>query len=516
MIVAFLAVFTGIWLVTMHVQPENEVEAYKKFLIAKGEKLEISEVLPSPVSPESNGVAVVRSAFALLISASDDWTNLPSTMRMVAPGRAMVGWQQPDVRGYDFTNSWENVMAASAANGPAAELLRQAALFPALDFQLKYNDGAFLMLPHLAPLKHSSQRLSAAAMCALHNGDAVSATTNLCVALALVQEMQAERITISQLVRIAMASIVASASWELLQSTNVTDADLAALQAGWERLEFIRASGNTMLMDRAITEVTIKKLRASRAEFNRMTGLYGSIGMGGSSSSSSWTSSGDWFEDAKDLTKAGWDKTKLAGATFMWRVSWTYSDELHALQGKQLVLESLRTIGTNQFFQPAYSNLDVQLYKLGMTNSSGDLLVDFDDLNLRSMFSGSIGSMSATVRKTMAAETCRRVVITAIALKRFQLKHGTFPEKLSELMPEYVAAVPLDAVDGQPLRYRQNGDGTYLLYSVGEDGLDGGGDLTPAKTTTSSIWNWQRGRDWVWPQPATSAEVQYFYEHPPK
>ena len=43
-VTVFLAVFTGIWLVTMRLQPESEVEAYKKSLRAKGEKLEISEV----------------------------------------------------------------------------------------------------------------------------------------------------------------------------------------------------------------------------------------------------------------------------------------------------------------------------------------------------------------------------------------------------------------------------------------------------------------------------------------
>ena len=43
-------------------------------------------------------------------------------------------------------------------------------------------------------------------------------------------------------------------------------------------------------------------------------------------------------------------------------------------------------------------------------------------------------------------------------------------------MPEFVPKVPLDPVDGQPLRYRRNADGTFLLYSVGENGKDDGGN----------------------------------------
>jgi hypothetical protein len=118
----------------------------------------------------------------------------------------------------------------------------------------------------------------------------------------------------------------------------------------------------------------------------------------------------------------------------------------------------------------------------------------------------------------MAAEVAKRTVITAIALKRFQLQHGNFPEKLAELTPEFLPAVPLDPVDGKPLRYRRNADGTFLLYSVGDDGVDNGGDPTLSAGVTSSSFYWlgNHARDWVWPQPATPAEIQAFSAHPPK
>jgi hypothetical protein len=109
-------------------------------------------------------------------------------------------------------------------------------------------------------------------------------------------------------------------------------------------------------------------------------------------------------------------------------------------------------------------------------------------------------------------------VVTAIALKRFQLKHGQWPETLAELSPEFLPAVPIDLYDGKPLKYHPNPDGTFLLYSVGEDGVDDGGDPSPAMSSSSSSpnLNWTQTRDHVWPQPASPAEVQYFYEHPPK
>ncbi len=73
-------------------------------------------------------------------------------------------------------------------------------------------------------------------------------------------------------------------------------------------------------------------------------------------------------------------------------------------------------------------------------------------------------------------------------------------------------------MDGQPLRYRPNADGTFLLYSVGENGKDDGGDPSLEKGVTGSSFYWQNPKalDWVWPQPATPEEVQSFHEHPPK
>ena len=511
----FLAVFTGIWLVTMHVQPENEVEAYKKSLLEKGERLEISEVLPPPVPPESNGVAVVQSAFALFSPLSNEWTNLPPMIRMVAPGKAMVGWAQPYVRGYDFTNSWENVMAAAAADRPATEMLRQAMDYPAVDFQPDYSEGAEMVLSHLAPLKRSVQRLSAAAMCDLHNGDTASATTNLCALLALVQGTHDERTLISQLVRMAMGSIAASVNWELLQSTNLTDAELATLQKCWARLEYLKAGENSFLMERASVEATIKKMRASNAEVKRVLGGYGP---GGSPPTGGGSGSGNWLVDFGDFARDGWDKTRMAGAAFLWQTSWSYSDELHALQGDQIILEAMRTVGTNQFFNPAYTNMVNQLYTLGVTNAPDDWWLKLDIPDFRQIFSGDIGALSAAVRKIMAAETSRRIVITAIALKRFQLKHGNFPEKLSELTPEFLASVSLDPVDVQPLRYRLNADGTFTLYSIGLNGKDDGGDPSLGKGVRSSFFYWQNPQalDSVWPEPATAEEIQNFYEHPPE
>jgi hypothetical protein len=58
------------------------------------------------------------------------------------------------------------------------------------------------------------------------------------------------------------------------------------------------------------------------------------------------------------------------------------------------------------------------------------------------------------------------------------------------------------------LHYRLNPDGSYLLYSVGEDGIDDGGDCTPASAPKQiDFWT---GKDVVWPRvfPVTRASPE--------
>ncbi|OQB96351.1 MAG: Bacterial type II secretion system protein G [Candidatus Hydrogenedentes bacterium ADurb.Bin101] len=63
---------------------------------------------------------------------------------------------------------------------------------------------------------------------------------------------------------------------------------------------------------------------------------------------------------------------------------------------------------------------------------------------------------------------------TAMALGRYRLAEGQFPETLQALVPEYLAAVPEDPIDLQPLRYRRDEEG-YVVYSIGTNGVDDGG-----------------------------------------
>jgi hypothetical protein len=64
---------------------------------------------------------------------------------------------------------------------------------------------------------------------------------------------------------------------------------------------------------------------------------------------------------------------------------------------------------------------------------------------------------------------------SAIAIERYRRVHGEAPEKLDQLVPEFLDQPPVDPFDGAPLRYRVDAGG-YKVYSIGPDGIDQGGE----------------------------------------
>jgi hypothetical protein len=127
------------------------------------------------------------------------------------------------------------------------------------------------------------------------------------------------------------------------------------------------------------------------------------------------------------------------------------------------------------------------------------------------------------LRAAAEAETWRRLAVTAIALERFHRLHGSYPDDLAGLPPDFVKVPPVDFMDGRPLRYHRTSDGHFFLYSVGLDGVDnagnmnasegspmsGGSRMTAAGTLSFDRWT---GFDQVWPAPAGAEAVAALHQ----
>ena len=84
----------------------------------------------------------------------------------------------------------------------------------------------------------------------------------------------------------------------------------------------------------------------------------------------------------------------------------------------------------------------------------------------------------------------------ACALERYRLAHGEYPGTLDVLSPQFIEKIPHDIIGGQPLIYRPTPDGKFLLYSVGWNETDDGGQDIAATSPNRAI-DFTKG-DWVW------------------
>ncbi|MFO8006388.1 MAG: hypothetical protein R6V05_01485 [Candidatus Brocadiia bacterium] len=80
-----------------------------------------------------------------------------------------------------------------------------------------------------------------------------------------------------------------------------------------------------------------------------------------------------------------------------------------------------------------------------------------------------------------------RAARTALAVERWRMQNGRWPESLEELVPALLERVPTDPFSGEPLRYRRTAQGVRV-YSVWEDQEDQRGLATD---------EWSRLRDRV-------------------
>ncbi|MCK4343090.1 MAG: hypothetical protein KAY37_15355 [Phycisphaerae bacterium] len=72
----------------------------------------------------------------------------------------------------------------------------------------------------------------------------------------------------------------------------------------------------------------------------------------------------------------------------------------------------------------------------------------------------------------------RRMAATALAIRLYEWDHGRRPETLTELVPDYLPAVPRDPFDAADAELRYLPDApSPLLYSAGKNGVDDGGAI---------------------------------------
>jgi competence protein ComGC len=91
-----------------------------------------------------------------------------------------------------------------------------------------------------------------------------------------------------------------------------------------------------------------------------------------------------------------------------------------------------------------------------------------------------------------------QATVAIIALQRYKLDKGQYPESLDELVSNgYLKSKPIDSWSDKPLVYRKTEAG-FTLYSIGKNFVDDGGKMGVDNKGRPRLW--QDNGDWVfWP-----------------
>jgi hypothetical protein len=89
-----------------------------------------------------------------------------------------------------------------------------------------------------------------------------------------------------------------------------------------------------------------------------------------------------------------------------------------------------------------------------------------------------LATSMANLRKAFQRRQARlSTAITVLAAERFRKKHGRWPDKLDELIPDELSKAEVDPYTGAPLLLRRLNDG-LVIYSAGSNRVDDGGIIT--------------------------------------
>jgi hypothetical protein len=447
----------------------SRLEQIRTELIARGEHLSWQEIAPKTPVGVSNGAHDLTPALNSIESPprflfEQQFALSGAVIPFTALGIVPVEIAAPTATGGRewVSNMWNRVDPLVAAHRRNWRDVQWAVTNQVIDFEHNWNDGFNLRLPHLSNLRHLCTWSQMALVVDLRNGDLGSALSLQTNALALLSKFD-EPTLISQLVRFVCFDILLKGTWETLQSDGFSDGQLAALQAAVDSVRF-----------------SDKMLRAFEMERSMVI--------------SHWE---ECMNDPSLIHHLG--SSTAVGATKritaqLWRVVAAHRDLAQFL----IAYQSQLTAARGGFSEKSELSLSAAFAAL---KSPAPPAIH--------MFSRSVMShIEPTIKKALKAETQRELAITAIALKRHFQKHGQFPADLKELVPEFMTGLPIDWMDGKPLRYQRIAPHDYRLWSIGTDHTDDGGDFKPLKPGLTRHWN--TGPDLVWPPRATPAEIEAF------
>ena len=357
------------------------------------------------------------------------------------------------------------VLYAFEGRRAVLDQIAEATRRPRAQFDLRYADSHNALLPHLAIHKSMAGKLRTRAAARVATGDTVGAAEDIDTILRLAELTGEDPVLIGYLVRVAIQSSAFSAFWDGTSQHAWSDAQLAAFQRRFEGLKQRDRLVKAFRGERLFGKICFELMRQGKLDPD----IFGAMEDGGSENSLGW-----------GLILRAW---LLQNQAYHSRVMDQVVDALQRCDPERGIAAKGSIWETERIDQTLFDTANRRFHPYRI---------------LTHMLLPGVAKVDAKADRSL---TTSRLAITVAGLERHRLATGTYPKALGDLVPKWVPTVPLDPMDGQPLRYRLNADGTFTLYSVGTNQTDDNG-----------VFESQQGQDldWVWPPSHPTEERRLF------
>jgi hypothetical protein len=347
---------------------------------------------------------------------------------------------------------------------------------------ISYDFNAVLenvSVPNLVCVRIGAQALQTAAVRDLHHNDLAGAFENLTALEGFVRFEEDDPGLVSLMVRVAVVGITVEVLWDALHAEGWSEQQLATLQ------ELCRRNQKLLMQLPRATE-TERFMHLHNLEWFRSHSYNESIDRDGPLLESFGVQRADIDRAAAPRLWRQWVFHPL------WSFAWADREKFQYLKDRQQDVLAVREAAVHGSCRRLETELKAN--RTSYRAPFGDWRF-YHKVPLREEVSYT-RAWSTTLKRL----TLNELALTAIAIKRYELRHGHVPGTLAELSPDILNDAPRDFMDGDTLRYRARPDGTFSLYSIGMDFRDDAGDDAAAasrdgQNRLSSPWD---GKDWVW------------------
>jgi hypothetical protein len=319
--------------------------------------------------------------------------------------------------------------------------------------------------PPPPPPPPKNRELASKPRCSREGSDTAGAAEDIDTILRLAELTGEDPTLIGYLVRVAIQSIAFSAFWDGTAQHAWSDTQLAAFQQRFEGLKQRDSLVKAFRGERLFGKTTFELMREGRLDPDTLGAM----------------------ESDESGNSFGWGLVPRA---------WLLQNQAYYSSLMVQVVDALQRCDPERGIATKGSIWETERIDQTLFDTAGRRFHPY-----RIFTHLLLPALAKVHAKADRSLTTSRLAITVAGLERHRLATGRYPKALGELVPRFVAKVPLDPMDGQPLRYRLNADGSFTVYGVGTNHADDNG-----------VFESQQGQDldWVWPPNHPTEERRLF------